>query len=106
MLGDNVEMSRDSFDPYLPDHKDGFYELDQIRPGVVICPFCNDIIDATQELAVLQVVDALKVWPDSWASVPLCECNKGLYAVYYPRIKKWAFRYQIRKKGTDKWQKD
>jgi len=106
MLGDNVEVSRKIFDPYLPDHKDGFYELEQIRPGVVICPFCENIVDATQDSSVRAVVDALSVWPDSWASVPLCDCNKGLYAVYSPHIKKFAFRYQIRQKGTDKWQKD
>jgi len=105
MLGDNVEMSRKSFDPYLPDHKDGYYELDQIRPGVVICPFCGDIIDATQSSKVKAVYEALMVWPRSWASVPLCDCNKGLYAVYSPDTKKWAFRYQIREKGTAKWQK-
>lgn len=106
MLGDNVEMSRKSFDPFLPDHKDGFYELEQIRPGVVICPFCEDIIDATQEPSVKAAFEAISVWPDSWASVPLCDCNRGLYAVYSPTIKKWAFRYQIREKGTAKWQKD
>jgi hypothetical protein len=106
MLGDGVEMSRKSFDPYLPDHKDGYYELEQIRPGVVICPFCEEIVDATQEDGVKAAVEAIAEWPDSWASVPICVCNKGLYAVYSPQIKKWAFRYQIPKKGTDQWQKD
>jgi hypothetical protein len=106
MLGENVEMSRKSFDPYLPDHKDGYYELEQIKPGVVICPFCETIVDATQEDGVKAAVEAVSVWPDSWASVPICECNRGLFAVYSPQIKKWAFRYQIPQKGIEQWQKD
>ena len=96
MLGDNVKMSRTEFDPYLPDTKDGYHELEQIRPGVVLCPFCTRILDATQDKNVLSVFEAIKVWPDSWASVPICNCP-GVWCVYSPRTKKWAFRYLDRK---------
>jgi hypothetical protein len=93
MLGENVKMSRNEFNPYLPDHKDGYYELDQIKPGVVLCPFCDAIIDATQHKQVLAAFEVVKVWPDSWASVPVCRCP-GVWAIYSPKDKKWAFRYQ------------
>jgi len=100
MLGQSIVMSRDSFNPYLPDHKDGFYELDQIKPGVVSCPHCCRLIDATQNIHVLAAVETLSVWPDSWASVPICNCP-GVWAVYSPKTKKWAFRFQSC--GTDDW---
>jgi len=104
MLGENVEMSRKEFNPYLPDHKDGYFELEQIRPGVVLCPFCDKIIDATQHKHVLATYEAVKVWPDtSWASVPICNCP-GVWAVYSPKDKKWAFRYKSG--GTPEWLKD
>ena len=94
MLGQHVEMSRDKFQPYLPDHKDGYYELEQIKPGIVLCPFCSDIIDATQNEFVKAAYEAIMEWPDSWASVPICRCP-GVWAVYDPNVKKWAFRYQV-----------
>ena len=102
MLGDNVKMSRTEFDPYLPDTKDGYHELEQIRPGVVLCPFCTRILDATQDKNVLSVFEAIKVWPDSWASVPMCNCP-GVWAVYSPKTGKWAFRWQ-ENNGDTKWQ--
>jgi hypothetical protein len=94
MLGQHVEMSRKSFDPYLPDHKEGYYELDQISPGVVLCPFCSDILDATQDPNVKAAYEVIMLWPDSWASVPMCKCP-GVWAVYSPDIQKWAFRYKV-----------
>jgi hypothetical protein len=102
MLGDNVKMSRSEFDPYLPDKKDGYHELEQIKPGVVLCPFCTRILDATQDKHVLSAFEAIKVWPDSWASVPICNCP-GVWAVYSPKTGKWAFRYQ-ENNGDTKWQ--
>lgn len=103
MLGDNVKMSRTEFNPYLPDHKDGYYELDQIKPGVVLCPFCNDIIDATQNKHVRATVEAIGVFDESsWASVPVCSCP-GVWAVYEPNSKKWSFRYR-KNEGSNEWQ--
>jgi hypothetical protein len=93
MLGHDVEMPRTKFDPYLPDHKDGYYELEQIKPGIVLCPFCSDIIDATQNEFVKAAYETVTVYPDSWASVPVCKCP-GVWCVYSPNTKKWAFRYQ------------
>jgi hypothetical protein len=102
MLGDNVKMSRTEFDPYLPDKKDGYFELDQIKPGVAICPFCTKILDATQDKQVLSTYEVIKMWPDSHASVPICRCP-GVWAVYSPKTCKWSFRYRI-DNGDLSWQ--
>jgi hypothetical protein len=102
MIGDNVEMSRSEFQPYLPDHKAGYYELEQIRPGVVVCPFCENIIDATQSKEVLAAYEVILLWKASWASVPICTCPK-VWAVYDPHAEKWAFRYAIDNGGKE-WQ--
>lgn len=102
MIGENVEMSRSEFQPYLPDHKNGYYELEQIRPGVVICPFCENVIDATQDKEVLAAYEVILMWDASWASVPICKCPK-VWAVYDPHSKKWAFRYAIDTGGKE-WQ--
>lgn len=95
MLGENVRMSRKEFDPYLPDHKEGYYELEQIKPGVALCPFCTDIIDATQNEQVKAAYEVITEFPDSWGSVPVCKCA-GVWAVYSPKAKKWSFRYRGR----------
>ena len=102
MLGDNVEMSRKEFDPFLPDHKDGYRELDQIKPGAALCPFCGDILDATQNKQVLAAFEVVKLWPESWASVPICNCP-GVWAIYSPKNGKWAFRYKEHGKGDERW---
>ena len=102
MLGNDVEMSRTKFNPYLPDHKDGYYELEQIKPGVVLCPFCTNIIDATQNVNVKATVAAIEAFPDSsWASVPVCKCP-GVWAIYDPNSKQWSFRYK-KHEGSDEW---
>ena len=94
MLGHDVEMPRTAFQPFLPDHKNGYYELEQIKPGVVICPHCGEFLDATQNEHVKAAYETVMVWPDaSWASVPICGCP-GVWAVYDPEVKKWAFRYR------------
>jgi len=104
MLGDNVEMARSEFQPYLPDHKTGYLELEQIKPGVVLCPFCDKIIDATQHNKVLAAYEVVKEYPESsWASVPICSCP-GVWAIYDPNEKRWAFRFQVRN-GDTLWQK-
>ncbi len=104
MLGENVQMSRDEFDPYLPDAKDGYYELEQIKPGIVLCPFCDTIIDATQHKQVKAAYEVIKVMPDaSWGSVPVCKCP-GVWAVYHPGTKKWSFRYKDHNAGGNAWQ--
>lgn len=95
MIGDNVEMSGSDFQPYLPDHKAGYHELEQIRPGVVMCPFCDSIIDATQSKEVKAAYDAIMYFDgDSWGSVPICSCPR-VWAVFDPNHGKWAFRYQL-----------
>jgi hypothetical protein len=102
MLGENVEMSRNEFQPYAPDHKAGYYELEQIKPGVVLCPFCDRLIDATQHKEVKAAYVVIQQWPASWASVPICKCD-GVWAIYSPTDEKWAFRYKERN-GDLSWQ--
>lgn len=93
MLGQDVVLGNDNFQPYLTDHKTGYYELEQLRPGIVICPHCDDLIDVKQSNILKSTHEALMVWPGSWASVPICKCP-GVWAVYDPSVGKWAFRYQ------------
>ena len=94
MLGESIKVESDSFKPFLPDAKEGYHELKQIKPGCALCPFCDKIIDARQSKELKATVDAIAVWPRSWASVPICKCP-GVWAVYDPNDGKWAFRYQI-----------
>lgn len=96
MLGNSVKMSSLDFQPFLPDHKDGYFELEQIQPGVVSCPFCGILIDMKSHKHVRSTHEAVQVWPDSWASVPICSCP-GVWAVYSPKEKKWAARYTTKK---------
>jgi hypothetical protein len=99
MLGENVKMSERNFIPFLPEPKEGYYDLEQIKPGVVSCPFCGKLIDIKKHKSVLSTYEAVKILAeDSWASVPICSCP-GVWAVYSPMEKKWAARYQARYKG-------
>jgi len=93
MLGQDVTLSKHDFQPYLPDHKRGYFELEQLRPGVVMCPHCDTLIDVKESGILKATYEVILVWPDSWASVPVCKCP-GVWAVYDPNAKKWAFRYQ------------
>lgn len=103
MLGDDVRDSEMKFQPYLPDHKRGYYELEQIKPGVVICPHCGRFIDAKQDSNFKAAVATIQSFKgSSWASVPICECA-GIWAVYDPNANKWAFRYRI-ETGDQTWQ--
>ncbi len=95
MLGENVEMSAKDFNPYLPNHKEGYHELEQLKPGVVMCPFCDTIIDATQNEEVKAAFEVIQFYDGvSWGSVPICHCPR-VWAIYDPNIKKWSFRYKI-----------
>jgi len=97
MLGKNVGMSSKDFQPFLPDHKEGYLELEQIRPGVVSCPFCGILIDMKESAPVKSCHEAIMIMSkDSWASVPICSCP-GVWAVYSPKEGKWAARYNAKK---------
>lgn len=102
MLGEHVVLDSMDFQPYLPDHKDGYYELEQLKPGIVSCPHCGKLIDIKEDSHVKATAEALSVWPDSWASVPICKCP-CVWAVYSPKSMKWAFRYRI-ETDNNNWQ--
>lgn len=97
MLGDNVKESEMKFQPYLPDHKAGYYELEQLKPGIVICPFCEQLIDIKKNQQFKATVETIQVLKGtSWCSTPACRCP-GIWAVYDPHSGKWAFRYKSRR---------
>jgi len=103
MLGQDVVMGSKDFQPYLPDFKEGYRELEQLKPGVVSCPFCNNLIDAKQSQELKATKTVVEQWPRSWASVPICKCS-GVWAVYDPNSTKWAFRYKV-DTGDNSWQR-
>lgn len=95
MLGQDVKLNNSNFQPYLTDHKTGYFEVDQLKPGVIMCPFCDTLIDCKEKQLLKSTHDAIQVWPQSWASVPICNCKGGsVWAVYDPNVGKWAFRAQ------------
>ena len=103
MLGDDVKVDEMKFQPFLPDRKTGYLELEQVKPGIVICPHCGDFIDVRHHegfkacVATIQVLEG-----SSWASTPICRCP-GVWAVYDPEAERWAFRYRA-ETGDMSWQ--